>query len=101
MLQADTAHSDDLISVTQDSIEKPDETAEDESYIFDEEPNDRCLISYSGVLKSSIFRRKISLPKLTKAEWHRQADLSLLLAITTSSICFDSNMPDNIVRQTL
>ncbi len=43
MLQADTAHSDDLISVTQDSIEKPDETAEDESYIFDEEAKRQVL----------------------------------------------------------
>lgn len=101
MLQADTAHSDDLISVTQDSIEKPDETAEDESYIFDEEAKRQVLDIILRRLKSSIFRRKKSLPKLTKAEWHRQADLSLLLAITTSSICFDSNMPDNIVRQTL
>ena len=101
MLQADTAHSDDLISVTQDSIEKPDETAEDESYIFDEEAKRQVLDIILRRLKSSIFRRKISLPKLTKAEWHRQAVLSLLLAITTSSICFDSNMPDNIVRQTL
>ena len=101
MLQADTAHSDDLISVTQDSIEKPDETAEYESYIFDEEAKRQVLDIILRRLKSSIFRRKKSLPKLTKAEWHRQADLSLLLAITTSSICFDSNMPDNIVRQTL
>lgn len=101
MLQADTAHSDDLISVTQDSIEKPDETAEDESYIFDEEAKRQVLDIILRRLKSSIFRRKKSLPKLTKAEWHRKADLSLLLAITTSSICFDSNMPDNIVRQTL
>lgn len=43
VLQADTAHSDDLMSVTQDSIGKPDETAEDESYIFDEEAKRQVL----------------------------------------------------------
>ena len=77
MLQADTAHSDDLISVTQDSIEKPDETAEDESYIFDEEAKRQVLDIILRRFKEQHLQKKDILAEVDKG---RMAPASRFIA---------------------
>ena len=77
VLQADTAHSDDLMSVIQDSIEKPDETAEDESYIFDEEAKRQVLDIILRRFKEQHLQKKDILAEVDKG---RMAPASRFIA---------------------
>lgn len=77
VLQIETASSDDPMSVTQDSIEETDETAQDEAYICDEEAKRQVLDIILRRFKEQHLQKKDILAEVDKG---RMAPASRFIA---------------------